>query len=345
MSEKVKTIALVTVLFLIATIFSACAQSVPLSDRAIVKAIYFNEDKENNITASIVMYTCKPGANTAEVQGDPVIYTGYGESVSQALKDAEAQQNKQPFYEQNKILLLGTGTFDGVSQYLTYFGAQSMNMADLNVFLTRISAEDFKNLGTSSTDIIKAAEGIANAGKLEGNKARQIYEMNISKEKEFSGYLPVLEAENAVATDISELMVFAKETPLFSLSEIPMDLTLILSKEMQKLNISLPINGVETDVETQKLSVTHETFDDGTICVKISGTVKNMVQNGENLTSLKQDEALKELNAQLEEIAITIINLTTMSDNDIFNLNDIMYSKENKFCESVCIKSNLTKST
>ncbi len=323
------------------TFLSSCAQSVPLSERTIVKAIYFNEDKSGAVTASVIMYSCKPGTNTADVQGEPAVYTATGKTVAEALKEVENKQSKLPFYEQNKILLLGEGTFNNVSKYISYFMAQSKSAQDLNVFLTRISTTEFNELGQNSTDVIKGAEGIASASNLTGNKAVQLYEINLSENKEFSGYLPVLSLKESNSASVDELIIFDAETPLFVLSDLWMDITLLMSGKMKTLETDMYSNGVLTQMQTQKITLSLEAQSGGNMKVSISGTVKSVAENGNILDKESENNAIEKINDKIEDTTKSILELTTFVGNDIFNLNTIMYNEQNMFCKTMDVNSNL----
>ncbi len=337
--------ALLLICTLTPFLFSSCAESVPLSARTIVKAIYLNEDSGGNVTASLIMYTCKPGANTAEVQGDPVIYTAEGENVAMALKNVENMQSKEPFYDQNKILFLGSGTFENVSKYISHFMPESLAAQDLSVFLTEISTEEFNELSTNSTDVIKSAETIAEKSVLNGNRAVQLYEINLDENEKFSGYLPVITLKENYSVSVDELIIFDEETPVLSVTEMALDITLILAGKQQTLEVDTQENDKHTYIQTQKLAVAFDAQSGGDMNIYVNGTAKSTEQNSKALFGEEEQAVIDELCLEIENTAESIIKLTTFEGNDIFNLNSIMYNKQNMFCNDIKVACNIGAGT
>ncbi len=336
-----KILLYTTVNLLLIFMLSSCMASTSLDDRAIVKTIYLNEDNKGTVYAALIIYTCKPSANTADVQGEPALYSGQGSSIVSAINDAQSKQNKQPFYEQNSTVLLGSGTFDNISDYLSYFAAEEISGTDLSVFLTKTSHSEFLQMQNILTDIVQISEGLGGNFTNTANKSVKIYETNFLQ-NEFSGYLPVLKIEDSTVKGVQELMLFNDEIPLGNVRALPMEMMLILSDKQKSLQTSIIVNGVETNIKTQQISIRYETHKNGELSVTISGKLKSVTQNGQALS--KQDELLacEEFNKTIKQAANLIVEITVNNNNDIFNYDNLMYNNQNELCENVNIISNFS---
>ena len=117
-----------SILLAVALLLSGCGAGRSLSERAIVKTIYLDASGQG-YQAALVVFTCQPVADTKSVEEQAEIFTGSGESIEEALADAEQQQNKQAFYAQNELLLLGPGIWSVSYTHLDVYKRQPCSCA------------------------------------------------------------------------------------------------------------------------------------------------------------------------------------------------------------------------
>lgn len=322
-----------------ALLFTGCSTYVPLSERAIVKAIYLNETQQG-IQASLVVYTCKASANTADVTGTPRLYQGEGATIEKALEDAEKQQNKKPFYAQNRLLFLGKNTFDSVTEYLSYFGAEEVSRANLSVFLTTTTQEEFSKLEESISAIVDESERLTLESRESGNKSRAIHELRYDEKGRFYGYLPLLTLGENDFTGVNELLLYDSGVPICALREAVMQLTLLLSDKSNTLKISLP-GEKDITVKTQRLVLEREPKKDGTFSVGIAGKVESITQNGHVLQGEEEQQALAACNDLLGNGVQQLLNITTQAGNDVFSCNWWMQNEQNRNCTAIEARSSI----
>lgn len=321
-------------------LFTGCSTYVPLSERAIVKAIYLNGTHQN-VQASLVVYTCKASANTADVTGTPRIYQGEGPTIEKALADAEKQQNKKPFYAQNRLLFLGSDTFDDVSSYLSYFGAEEVSRANLSVFLTHTTQENFAKLEESIAAVVDESERLTLESRESGNKTRAIHELRYDEKNRFYGYLPVVELGDNDFTGVNELVLYENGMPVCALREISMQLTMLLTGKANTLKIEVPGAEQDVTVKTQRLFLERETAGDGTFSLQISGKVESVTQNGHVLQGEEEKQALARCNELLSKGTQQLLNITTGRANDVFVCNWWMENEQNRTCGKLVAQSKI----
>ena len=120
----------VILLFLAAVCFTGCSRS-GIGDKVIVKAIYLEYSGE--YTATLLALRSAPSADTGEVTEQASYLSGQGATLGQALAAAEEKENRQVFYGQNGLLLLGpelcrAGAFEAC-RYLAKETSGRPNMA------------------------------------------------------------------------------------------------------------------------------------------------------------------------------------------------------------------------
>ncbi len=334
-----KIFTLVLIIIALNITVSSCMTGTNLDERAIVKAIYLDENEKGTIQASLIIYTCKPSANTADVQGEPALYTGQGDSIASAIANAESKQNKHAFFEQNRIVLLGTGAFNNISNYLSYFASEQTSGANYAVFLTKVSNSEFSQMQDILTNIVQTSESVSDSSIQQGNKSVKIYETDFSQNK-FNGYLPVLTIEDNTVKGVEELLLFENEIPIGYVRDVSMQLLLVLSGKKNNIETSFVVDGTDTIVQTQQFTAKYKTNENGKLIVILSGKIKSILQNGQALHADNQQKAIEEFNKLIEQSANLITDLTINRGNDVFQYNNLMYNNHNRFCESVTVISN-----
>ena len=304
-----------------AAVLCACGGAIPLSARAIVKTVYLDE-ADGRVCAALVVYTCEPSADTADVTGEARIYTGTGESIADALYDAEEKQNKRAFYAQNRQLWLGPGTTQkDITPYLSYFGAQDASQAELSVFLLPLALEQFAACEAGVASAVEIGEELSAAGSRTGNVTRSAFEARYDTSGLFYGYLPVLDfsADAPEAARVSRLLVFAGGRASCALEETQMQLAMLLSGKAKTLTLYFTANGKRLTVKTQPLFVRREVTA-GTVALTLCGKTERISQEGRLLRGEAARAAAKAANAFLEQEALALLQRTEQRGNDIFAL-------------------------
>lgn len=292
--QKALRSALCALCLVAAMLLCGCGASVPLGERAIVKAIYLDES-DGKVQAVLAVQSCKPSANAGEAQSEMQLYTGEGDSIATAMCRAEQQQNKKPFYAQNRLLFLGRGAVKaGVSQYLSYFGAEELSRTSLSVFVLPLSAQEFSEHGDSIETVVAEGERLTDESKSAGNRTFGIYEANDVQNGTFTGYLPVLRVNQAQKTlaQVTELLLFDADEPTALVEGAQLELALLFAGKGNRLTMYLTLNGVETVLRTQSIFIRREmtgTPASRVLRITLNGKLESASQDGK----LLQGEALE----------------------------------------------------
>lgn len=306
--KKQLSILLAAVLLL-----SGCTAGRSLSDRAIVKTIYLDQT-EQGYEAALVVFTCQPISDTKSVEEQAEIYAGSGESIEEALAAAEQQQNKQAFYAQDEILLLGPGVWSrDISPLLTYFQQEKAARAGLSVFLTPVDSTTFGECTDTISGVVQEGERIIDDSLAGDGPARGIYTLKREADK-VEGWLPVLDfgPDKETQTGVFRLAL-VEQGRAVSLIEGPMmDLAMLLSGNASRLQFQSPV----LTFVTQHLR-SRKTMENGKLVVRLEGNVQEITLRGENV---KTDEALALVNETLGLILTQLGRVTLGQDNDAFHL-------------------------
>ncbi len=103
---KVRVCLLLLVL-LLPPLFAGCtAQNTPLDERAVVRLIYLEKTGEE-YRALTVVCDFSGGTDPSQAQEAAVVQTAQAAAAEQALQQAAAQRGGEPFFAQNRLLLVG----------------------------------------------------------------------------------------------------------------------------------------------------------------------------------------------------------------------------------------------
>ena len=302
-----------SILLAVALLFSGCGAGRSLSERAIVKTIYLDASGQG-YQAALVVFTCQPVADTKSVEEQAEIFTGSGESIEEALADAEQQQNKQAFYAQNELLLLGPGIWSrDITPPLAYFQQEKAARAGLSVFLTPVDGKTFAECTDTIADTVREGERIV-ADSMAGNgPARGIYALK-QPEGKAEGWLPVLDLGPDKETRIGVFrLALVERGRAASLIEGPMmDLAMLLSGNAGRLQYQSPA----LTFATQHLR-SRKTLENGKLVVRLEGNVQEVTLRGENV---KTDEAMAMVNETLGLLLTQLGRVTLGEGNDAFQL-------------------------
>lgn len=305
---------------------AGCGVSIPLSERAIVKAVYLDE-MNDTVQAVLAVQTCQPSANAGEAQSEMRLYQGEGKSIATAMQDAEQQQNKKPFYAQNRLLFLGEGAVNkGVSRYLSYFGAEEVSRTSLSVFVLPMTAQALCEAADSVELLVTESERMTNESRIGGNRTGSVYEARFAGDGTFVGYLPVLrmdmQEKAPVQPQISELLLFGADKPLDLIQKTELQLALLFAGKGSCLTSYLSLDGVETVFKTQRLMLKREMTGrekDRCMQVALRGKIESVSQNGMLLQGATLEAALRSYNAYLQTACGALYERGFYHGADLFN--------------------------
>ncbi|MCL2840126.1 MAG: Ger(x)C family spore germination protein [Defluviitaleaceae bacterium] len=101
---KLKTAAFTFILAIVSFTFTACWDRVEMEDRAFVVAMGIDKCEDDNYIVSLSV----PILGKSDEEAEQNIKTAEGETITEALKKLDAKTDKQLYYGQAKLLILGT---------------------------------------------------------------------------------------------------------------------------------------------------------------------------------------------------------------------------------------------
>lgn len=174
-------------MMLLCICFSGCTQTIPLSDRAIVKAV-FAEEIDGNYQIGMVI-----AEETDEESEQKILLKwGKGETVAQAVYDIETSSRKMMFYSQNQLLLIGkNASKNHFLETLAYFGTEQASRPNIAVYTTALTCERFEDW-SKSDDFFQDLNSLEKGLEKSPKTGRMIYELNTTKD-DFNGIVPFLQ--------------------------------------------------------------------------------------------------------------------------------------------------------
>ncbi len=336
-----KTIIKLALLILVTLGFASCVNTTSVSERALVKGIFIDELQNGNVHVSVIVYTNEPGAGTADIITTAAIYSAEDETIDKAIKNAQEQQNKTAFYEQNNVVLLGENAINNLSQYLAYFKTEEISGANLSVFLTPFNSDTILQTEKNMQEIIKACESLSSKSVQSTNKTQKILELNFDEENLFNGYLPILKIENEKVIGIEQLMVFKSGKPTHTLNGIAVDILLLLSGKLKNLDIEIEHEDTTYNINTQNIFAQYITAENGNLKIVFSAKAHTVNENANQIYNSQKNTVLNYTNKILSETCEEILQLTTMQNNDFINLNWHTLQKEHKYINDINVEFNI----
>lgn len=335
--RKVKLIVLAAAVLLLPVLLCGCSRS--LGERAIVKIVYLDE-AEGQIQAGLAVFTCTPNSDTASVEGEAQIYTAQGASIEEALYNAERQQNKKPFYAQNEILLLGPGAASNVTPYLEHFAAENAARPNLAAFLTPLTAEEFAECEEGIGDVVREGERLMSRGADGAVLTQSLFELELSGENGMNGYLPVFSfsKEEKDFRGVRQLALIRDGVPYQVLEDAPMQLFLLLANKSNRLTVHTQIDGENVSFQAQQLCLTHASSvwkGVPRLTVRLTGTVEDITIGGVPVERDAQEDAARQIDRYLNELAKELNEATFAEENDIFHYGWWMKQSDTASCEAL----------
>lgn len=290
-----------------------------LDDRAVIKAVYLNE-RGGQVEAALAVFTCEASADTASSQGIAQVYTATGNSIDEALYQAERQQNQKPFYAQNELLLLGPGVVrEDITPYLAYFEQENAARPNMAVFLTPLSLRRFSACADVLPNVVQEAQRIVDGGAQDAGAFRTIYEAAPGDGKA-SGWLPALSfsPEEGAFIGVQSLTLLHQGKAVGTLRDTQMHLALLLAGKSNRLEITDKLGSRPFTLRTQPLHLEKTPDSAGHLTVCLRGAVEEISVDGNACSEAQMRRLLPNLNEYLRTQMEQLHAQTFEQGNDVF---------------------------
>ena len=260
---------------------SCGAGGVPLGEKAIVKAVFL-DSAGGKMQASLVVFTCAPSANTADVTEEARIYTGSGATAAAALQAAEESGGRQAFYAQNRLLLLGRGAAaNAASACLSCFDAENAGRGSLCIFATQLDSSGLQKLAKSAAAFVRDAERLCDAPRTGAALPLRMEEVRFGADGSFSGCIPLLEVRQTepLQLDTARLLLYRGGRPVQQLEGLSLQTAQLLLQKQRVLAFGMELGGRWYAFETQPLHVERSRTPAG-MEVKLCGSLRTVACEG-----------------------------------------------------------------
>ena len=147
---------------LAAALLAGCAEG-GLGDRVAVKAVYV--DKGQRYEARILVLESAPNADTGQVSEQARCLSGSGETVYEALLDAEQTESRRLFYGQNELLFIGPALMEeGVFGVCRFLASNTSGRPNMAVYGLDVDADGFEALQEKGTDFLSSVQQLEKRG-------------------------------------------------------------------------------------------------------------------------------------------------------------------------------------
>lgn len=303
-----------------------CAGS-GLGDRVTVKAVYV--EKERQYEARLLVLEAAPNADTGQVSEQARCLSGSGETIYEALLDAEQSENRRLFYGQSELLFIGpklmrADVFD-VCRYLASNTSGRPNMA---VYALNVSPSGFERLQGKGTEFLSSVQQLEKRGVYK----TFLYQFS---DPGISGIIPGLSVQEGSAA-FEHLILYKNETPDAIWQGAKAQLARLLAGQADALELTLESLSVSFQVRSPKLRFSPAFDEEGmALSVHFSGDIQRLV-SPEGAALPGQDKALERaIDEEVKGLLEELVADTLGRQNDVFLLRSRFANLDEALCRTM----------
>ncbi len=323
---KNKLVLLTLFSLLSVCILTSCSDTTQIRERAIIEAMAIDY-KNSEYVVTLKERPPKEDAPATYIQSS-------GETLFDALKNAESNDGKQIFYGHSGVFLIGQSAADrGLEQILQFMNSNYQISLNSSVLLTKSSAEKLlKSEDFSSSDSDFSIGRIQDCGKSVDTTVIDALKMSYNLGGHL--YLPLILLDTEDNVKIENCAVFKENSPEFIMTpEQTMGLNLILGNVKDGVFVTEK-NGkrVSVNIVSQKTDMTFKTTEGKPhLSLKVSarGNISELgVIGGEEERKEQLKNVVKDVEKQINDAVLSTFKKTLNEEKcDIFNLKQMMKNK------------------
>lgn len=319
---------LLPALCLAAGLLTGCSRS-GIGDKVIVKAIYL--EQSGGYTATLLTLRSAPSADTGEVTEQAHYLTGQGETLGQALTAAEGKENRQVFYGQNELLLVGPKLArQGVFEACHYLAREASGRPNMAVYGVDLAPEEFEALEEKGQDALESIEQLEKKGYYK----TYLYELGAGEE---TGVLPTLSLAQAKA-DPTGLAVYADGKQALTLRQADVELAALLDGQRRELELELELPGGTVRFQVRSPRLYYEPQDKAgqpVLTLRATGQIQKLVTPEGAAAPGPNKELEAQINAALCERLTRLVESTYGQANDVFSLAAWLRNRDEAACRAL----------
>lgn len=308
-------------------IFLAGCSASGLGDRVMVKAIYI--EREEQYEARLLILEAEPNADTGQVSEQARCLAGSGQTVYEALQDAEQSESRRLFYGQNELLFIGPELMeDGVFSACRYLASDTSGRPNMAVYGLDAAPKEFERLQENGTVFLRSVQQLEKRGVFR----TYLYQFG---DASGSGVIPGLSAREGSAA-FEKLTLYADGKPAAVWKGAKAQLARLLAGQAQTLELSLEKLNVSFQIRAPKLNFEPVFTEKGMeLNVRFSGAIQRLV-SPEGAALPGQDRRLEQaIDEQVQLMLNALVRDTLSSGNDVFRLQSYLSNLDETLCREM----------
>ena len=290
---------------------SGCTGS-GLGDKVAVKALYLEHDER--FEARLLVLESTPNADTGQVSEEARCLAGSGDTVYEALEDAERQEARRLFYGQNELLFLGPllakqGAFDACR----FLAADSSGRPNIAVYTLDAAPGELERCWEKGTEFLADVEQLEQRGLFR----TYLYQFG---DRENSGVIPALSASGEQVT-FSGLILYEDGRPATFWQGAKAQLARLLAGQRDTLELTLEQPRVSFELRAPKLAFAPCFSGDGMeLEVFLSGAIQRLVSERGAALPGQGSQLEQDIDRQVQQLLQELADETIGQGNDVFLL-------------------------
>ena len=319
---------------LAATLLAGCAGS-GLGDRVPVKAIYV--EKEQQYEARLLVLEASPNADTGQVSEQARCLCGSGNTVYDALLDAEQKESRRLFYGQSELLFIGPQLMEeGVFEACGFLASNTSGRPNMKVYGLNATSEAFVLLQEKGTEFLSSVQQLEERGLY----ATYLYQFN---EPDTSGVIPSLTVQQASAS-FEKLTLYQDGVPDAVWKGAKAQRARLLAGQADTLELTLEPLSVSFQVRSPKLRFEPALTEDSmSLQIHFSGAIQRLV-SPEGAALPGQDKELEQsIDREVQVLLEELVSDTLGRQNDVFRLRSRFANLDEALCKTMEAQGRLAQ--
>lgn len=309
-----------------AALLVGCTRS-GLGDRVSVKAVYV--EKERQYEARLLVLESTPNADTGQVSEQARCLSGSGETVYEALLDAEQSESRRLFYGQSELLFIGPKLMkEGVFDACRYLASNTSGRPNMAVYGLDADPDAFERLQEKGTDFLSSVQQLEKRGLYR----TFLYQFSWQSD---SGVIPGLSVQEWSAA-FEKLTLYREGKPDAVWKGAKAQLARLLAGQADTLELTLEPLSVSFQVRSPKLRFEPAFSEEGMeLSVHFSGDIQRLV-SPEGAALPGQDRQLEQaIDEEVKSLLEELVADTLGRRNDVFLLRSRFANLDEALCRAM----------
>lgn len=308
-----------------------------LGSRGIVKAVYV-EQSDSDFEVRVLALKAEPSADTGQATEQASCLSGSGETLYNALLNAEQSENSRLFYGQNELVFIGPGLLEkDVYDACRFLASNADGRPNMAVYGIDTAPSEFETLCAAGTDFLTGMEQLKERGLFQS----YLYQFGTPGK---SGIIPCVSGRGDTVT-FSHLTLYQSGRPETIWKGASAQLAGLLAGQADALDLTLEQPAVSFQVRSPKLSFeTEQTADGLRLIVRFNGNIQRLVTPAGAPLPGKDRRLEEEIDRRVQQLLEGLVQDTLNSGNDVFLLGSRLANLDEAGYRSMLEEGQVTSS-